>query len=1203
MRTIIHPHSPQSSRGIASAAVPVFAAALILFGSFGVTARAQAVYGSLLGTVTDNTGAVVPGATVTVTDISKNTSVQVQTNPSGEYRVDHLIPDAYRVEVEASGFKKSTVPSVQVFADTSPKVDVKLEVGAAATTVEVTGGAPLLNTEHQDVSTVLNSRTLSDTPNLQRNFTSFELLTPGTAYIGWSVGQSENPQQSEQIEVNGQLPFATGYELDGTDNQDPIIGVAVINPDLDAVSEMKVTSQNYDAEFGNSVAGLVTAQTKSGSNNFHGSAFLYRRSDAQQARDPFTQFARDPLSGKYIPPFLHSQFGAAIGGPIIRDKLFFFGDYQGLREKSGTSILTTVPTALAHSSCTSGGDCNLSDYLNPALKGGAQYQMYDPESNRTGTANRTPFTNNVIAAARLSAPAVNLVKLMPLPNNGNNVLDNYIGFGSGGFNTDQFDVRIDDQLTTRFHTFGRYTRFNSDLNGAPVFGAAGGPGFGLGNFAGTDTALDQSVAAGGDFALSAKWLTDFRFGWFRVHINEVGPDYNKGLGTSLGIPNVNQGNLSLTGGLPMFNISVPANGANGSSTVTYGTTTNLFQQTENQFQAVNNWTRIAGNHSIRFGADVRYAMNYLVGVNNNNLLSGNFQFAGSTTSGGSSQGLGYGTFLLGDVSTFNQTDIQNTNAQERQWRVFSYAQDTWRATQKLTLTYGVRWDMYFPEYVTGKGQGGLLDLNTGDVRIAGYGPFNNSLNVNMEYKHIAPRIGFSWQARSNTVVRAGFGREYGMGWSGDIFGEVLTFSYPTAVQQNYNPSTPTDYSFALSAGPPAYTFPAIPANGLYPLPDGIQQPTRPLTMRVPTVDAWNLTLQQELSPTSSLQIAYVGSHGTHNMFDSSNQASPNQPTLRGFNCSNAPSGCPAPPMNPRTGFPFTSNDRRPYNMGDAQAFLGVNYGHPFGWTQDLRYNANLATTSYNALQVIYEKRYSHGFQVLTHYTWSKARSHESDYYFNDPRADYGNSYYNRPQAFVLTGNWDLPFGKGKSVGGGAHGWLNQIIGGYTINGTETWQAGLPFTPSYSLCNQDQDIDGQGGSLCRPDNVAPHVNYGLGSQNFDPIGHTVNYFNPVPVLAAPGDVSGPYRRPMPGTFGNIERDSLFGPGIVMTDASVAKKFFLTEKLDLQLMAQAFNVFNHPNLGQPSNCVDCGSSSGQITDIVASQEGTTMRRLQFAARFDF
>src|SRR6185437_5120689 len=594
------------------------------------------------------------------------------------------------------------------------------------------------------------------------------------------------------------------------------------------------------------------------------------------------------------------------------------------------------------------------------------------------------------------------------------------------------------------------------------------------------------------------------------------------------------------------------------------------------------------------------------GVNNNNLPSGAFQFPGTITAGPSSQGLGYATFVLGDIGAFNRTVIQNTNAAERQRRWFFYAQDQWRATQKLTVNYGVRWDLFFPETVAGKGQGGLLDLQSGNVRIAGYGPYNNSMNVNMEYGHVSPRVGIAWQVLPKTVVRAGFGRAYGMGWSGDIFGEVLTFSYPTAVTQNFNQSSNfSPIGFDLATGPPAIPFPPIPSSGNFPLPDLIQLPTRPLTMRVPTIDAWNFTVQQQLTPTMSLQIGYVGSHGIHNMFDSSNQADVNQPTIAGFDCiaSGAPTGCNEP-INPDTGLPYTTNERRPYYDGTAQRNLGVPFGAPHLWTQSFRYNANQATTKYNALQVVFEKRFSQDFQILSHYTWSQARANESDYFFMDSRADYGNSYYNRRNVFVFTGNWDLPFGKGKPIGANASGFVNELIGGLSLNGTWTWEGGLPFTPSYSLCTQDQDIDGQGGTLCRPNAVGSGTAQAtLHAGPFDPVSHQVQYFQPVPTLASNGDIEGPYQRPNVGAFGDMERNSLWGPGFINADVAVAKKFFLTERLNFQLQALAFNVFNHPSLGQPNGCVDCGSNSGIISDIVASQEGTTMRRMQFSARFEF
>jgi hypothetical protein len=449
----------------------LIAAAILLIGVFSGSspANAQAVYGSIYGTATDKTGAVIPNATITVTDVSKGTSVTVQSNESGLYRVQHLIPDTYSVQASAKGYENALVKDVVVFADTAPEVNIQLSVGGTTETVTVTDQTPLLQTDRAEVSTILDARAVENLPNMDRNFTEFELLTPGTTYIGWDVGEgSGNPQRSGQIEVDGQLPFATGYELDGTDNQEPINGVAVINPNLDAVSEMKVNAQNYDAEFGKAVAGLVTAQTKSGSNQFHGSAFEYRRSNAQQARDPF---ANAPPTNNVLPATLHNQFGGSVGGPIKKDKLFFFVDYQGLREKTGSSQLTTVPTLKAETTCTSGsGFCDLSDYTNYS---GSGQQAYLPNSLQDITnAGRTEFVNNQIPVADLSPAAVAFLKLLPAPNAGATgaIYNNFSARGSGIFSTNQPDVRVDYQLSQNLHVFGRYTLFQGNISGAPFFG-------------------------------------------------------------------------------------------------------------------------------------------------------------------------------------------------------------------------------------------------------------------------------------------------------------------------------------------------------------------------------------------------------------------------------------------------------------------------------------------------------------------------------------------------------------------------------------------------------------------------------------------------------------------------------------------------------------------------------------------------------------
>src|ERR1700688_5154274 len=312
----------------------------------------QAVYGSIIGTITDPQGAAVANAKVTITDQRKGTSDTTTTNDSGNYSVTHLIPDVYTVRVESPGFKASEQKDVNVSADAAANVPLQFQVGGTSETVEVTAEAPELKTDRADVATSFNEKYVEDIPILNRNFTTLQLLAPGSQKLtGWGHAATENPQGSQQIFTQGQHFSGTAFELDGTDNQDPILGIIVVNPNLDAVTEAKVSLQNYDAEFGKAVSSVVTAQTKSGSNQLHGSGFLFRRSDAQEARDPFTQFAADPITHRFIPPSRWAQFGGTIGGAIIKDKLFFFGDYQGTRQTNGITNQLSIPTSRVQSTC------------------------------------------------------------------------------------------------------------------------------------------------------------------------------------------------------------------------------------------------------------------------------------------------------------------------------------------------------------------------------------------------------------------------------------------------------------------------------------------------------------------------------------------------------------------------------------------------------------------------------------------------------------------------------------------------------------------------------------------------------------------------------------------------------------------------------------------------------------------------------------
>src|SRR6202521_4696493 len=350
---------------------------------------AQAVCGSILGTVTDPQGGAVSGAKVTVTSVNKSTIAETTTNESGNYSVTQLIPDTYKIRIEAAGFKSTDIPIVQVSADSSAHVDATMQVGAVTQSVEVTGEIPQLKTDRADVDVEFSQKYVEDLPILNRNFTNFELLSPGTQKLpGFNHAATENPQGGGQIEVNGQHFSGTNFELDGTDNQDPILGIIVVNPNLDAIGEAKIALQDYDAESGKATSGVIRVQTKSGSNEFHGSGFYFYRSSDQQARDPFTNKPGVPLAAANW-----KQFGGSVGGPILKDKLFFFGDYQGTKQQQGITNLYTIPTSNVIQSCvqasngasSSPGFCNLSEYAS-------ENAIFDPTTGNQQTGvGRTQF--------------------------------------------------------------------------------------------------------------------------------------------------------------------------------------------------------------------------------------------------------------------------------------------------------------------------------------------------------------------------------------------------------------------------------------------------------------------------------------------------------------------------------------------------------------------------------------------------------------------------------------------------------------------------------------------------------------------------------------------------------------------------------------------------------------------------------------------
>jgi hypothetical protein len=1187
-------------------------------------ARGQAVYGSIYGTVTDSSGAVVPNATVTVTDIAKGTATTVQSNGSGDFTADHLIPDTYDVKVAAAGFKGFQQTGIQLYADTSIKVQVVLTVGGSDQTVEVNADSvPLLKTDRADVSTVFGSKELQDLPVPGRNFTGLQLLLPGAQELGWSHAASENPQGSKQIMVDGQAFAGVAYELDGTDNQDPILGIIVVNPNLDSLSETKITTQNFDAEFGKAVSSVVTAQTKSGSNKFHGSAFDYRQSAANLAKDPFTQ---GPGRAS-IPQALKNQFGGSIGGPVIKDRVFFFGDYQGIRQKVGTANVQTVPSALAMETC-------LGKQVGPSGIPGCDFSEYSTALGAVGTiyqANGTPYPGNVIPASQVSVQAKNFLALLEpyKPNNPQSSLsglkNNYSGAGTGGLNSDQWDVRSDYQMNDKVHFFGRFSRFTDTLTGLTMFGPAGGAGFGLGGYGGTSKGANDSVALGTDIALNPKLVTDIRLGYFRYNIITSKYNQNTDLATQLGIPGMNTG-ISITGGAPSFQLAEvgastgaePANGQNQGPQ--YGAGLNVDRcncpliQREDQFQIVNNWTKIFGNHSIKLGADLRYARNLRVPSDNDR--TGILYFSNQPTSNGSTGGLGFATFALGKVTGFKRYVSTSTNAKEFQKRDFFYAQDTWRVTQKLTINYGLRYEFYFPETINAKGNGALLDPVTGYLNVAGIGGVASNMNWGRNTNTYSPRIGVAYQIYPTTVIRGGYGRSFDIGVFGSIFGHAATQNLPVLSNQEITATGGyLSSAFTLDQGPPAPTPTPVPSNGLLPNPGyAVNSRARPNPLRLPTLDAWNVSVQQSLTPTLSLTIAYVGNKGTHTLGDSSgNTTNPNETAIflpaqysitgqalhydpsvsPGTNYgATALNGHPVPGIS-LTGGTQNSTYLQRYYGGKLPACADANYhvSDPLisngqcGWTNGITDYSNNFDSHFNSMQVSLAKQFSRGLSLNANYAWQRATSYATGYSTWSKAAVKGRDSQLRQQQIIIYGLYQLPFGKNKMFLSHANTLTNEIIGGWQLSPVLNYSSGLPFTLGYSTCGNQIP----GGVPCQvngnPGAFQPHFS------GFP--GNGLIYFKAQPLGTT-------FTAPALDQIGDVGRNSVFGPHLFNTDLAVQKDFPIREVATVQFRMDAFNVFNHINYGLPGGNID---QDGAIGNGPFPDGSSHPRQLQFSFRVQF
>jgi len=1123
-------------------------------------ALGQAVFGNIAGSVTDQAGAAVPNAAVTVRDLDRGVTYKAASNSSGNFTQTHLLPGHYEVHILAQGFAEF-VATADVQVDSDTRVDARLQLGQTSTSVTVTGENPLLKIDRADVSNTLTASELGKLPILDRNITTLLVALPGAGLYSGVSGPAtdENQQRDQQTPVNGQLGYSNGFVLDGTENHSNILGISVIVPNPDALEEFKVTSSNYDAQFGNVSGALMQAATKSGTNELHGSAFEYLRNDFFNAADPFSGVDA---------PIRWNQFGGSVGGPIRKNKLFEFFAYQGTRRDLGGTEITTVPTAQERSGnltsllvnyICADGSTSATGCANPAYvtttEGGrvpAQAGMvFDPATGNPDGSGREAISTNGQVNVITPAPAMDkLLSYIPMPNFGaaGQIYNNYETTVRETSNADQYDERVDYNIASNHHFFARYTLANFLLYGPGAFGdVAGGPSpFG---YAGDSPSRNQSLAVGYTYTISPSLIADFRFGYYRYRVHSLPEGYGTTPALDSGLLGLNRGGED-TSGMPAFYIN-----GNGGFDFGYALGVNScncpLSETENQFQWVSNWTKQKGNHTIEWGVDIR--RNQQRRIDSSTHRAGEVTFSDSVTgdsdidtlaNGNATTGAALASFLLGDPSGFvQQFTGPGYYPALRQTRLFLFGQDEWRATSKLTLTIGLRYENYLPQTGAQPGSAATFDPATGDVVVAGIGGVPSNMGIKPYNLGFAPRLGIAYRLYPKTVIRAGYGRSYNAAGVGAVFAQNPELDPPVQFVQNL--TQPNPYSSAiptfLTSGPPAPPTPPIGPNGRYPLPNGVSVYFYfdPLSSyRIPLADFWNFTVQHEFTHTLTAEAAYVGNVGRHLFLnENENQAVPG---------------------------PGDYDPRRPfYKFGDTQAIYTV---------------CNCDNSSYNALQIKVQKRVAEGLDFLATYTFSKALDNgEGGYGFAnnyDVAADHGPASFDRTNAFTLLHNWDLPFGRGRHFGAQSSKLVDAVAGGWRFSGVTTVYSGLAFTPTISnapLVNADFNY-------FRPDIIGnPNV----------PNPSAAEWFNPAAYTAP----QAPYRN------GDAGKGTLRGPGSVVFNLALAKVFTITEHKTLELRWENFNALNHVNLGLPNATVDI-SGAGQITSTASP-----MRQMQLGLHFRF
>lgn len=959
---------------------------IVLFLFTAGMAFSQAVNATLVGTITDSSGAVVANAKVTATEANTGVSRNMNSNESGNYTFPNLAPGRYIISAELTGFKKSARSGVDVLVDTTTRVDLMLQPGELTETVNVTSEAPLLQTDRADTGAKIEQAQLANLPmGYSRNFQSMLNLVPGTTRAFQPHSEFFNSQGSLTQQVNGVAREGNNVQFEGVDNNQRTGLLTALIPPLEALQTVDVSTSNYEAELGRAGGAVTNIILKSGTNNLHGGVYWFHSDSALGARETF-----QPTK----PVTTYNYYGFNLGGPIRKNRTFFFADFLGIKDRRGDGYIITVP----------GAAFRAGDFSSQAAK----YTVYDPATGNLDTGvGRTPFAGNQIPDSRISPIAKKILGYVPLPNLGSGLTNNYAGQTTRKKDSNSVDGKVDHEQTPNDRFSVRYSFQRPVVTDPGRFGIYGGGGKG---FAATGINRTQSAAVNYTHLFSPTFILEARVGLSRYSNVATNLDSGTNAAEAVGIRGVNLDNW--TSGLTTMSVS-------GYADPLVGYSASLpWNRAETNFDYVANFTKLHSNHTIKWGVDFRRIREELLQTQDAGGPRGEYQFRDNQTSTPGSAVLdqvnGLSSFLLDVPNTFRR-DLAVQFPTNRLYWVFGYVQDKWQVSQKLTLDVGVRYDFYPPGTPRLQGGWSNYDWNTNTFEVAGYGATPMNLGRKTYYTNFAPRVGFAYRINSATVFRGGFG----MSWIPFPDNKLAWDNYPVKQSNSYTSlgsygqaqSAPGVYG-SMATGFPAPLIVSIPQSGLIVgnTPGLLAQNINsaiPLDYREGYIESWNFALQRQLPKNFSLEAAYVANH-----------------TVR------------APVA---------------YNVNAGMIFNAGAAGRPlyaaFGKNADVLLRYAGYSNAYDSLQVKADRRFSNGVMMTVAYTWGKAMGYSSEdgglWNYIQPRRTYSRLDFDRTHTVVSSFLYQLPFGRDKRwLRTGAARW---VLGDWQFNGVLTLMTGTPMT--------------------------------------------------------------------------------------------------------------------------------------------------------------